>query len=60
MRLKQPCTPNCEKRSGVCHSVCDEWKLYEVERNKWYEERRNRIEAENNSYILKPYKGKKK
>ena len=60
MRLKQPCSPDCERRSGICHSECEEWKLYEVERNKWYEERRSRIEAENNSYILKPYKGKKK
>ncbi len=61
MRLKQPCSPDCEGRSGICHSVCEAWKLYEAERNKRYEQRLDANEAKHNSYIIKPYyKGKKK
>lgn len=59
MALKSPCTPNCEGRSGICHSVCEAWKKYEEERNKRYAERRERIQAKDNTYIIKPfYKGK--
>lgn len=59
MRLKQPCSPNCEKRSGICHSVCEEWKKYEAERNKGYDERQKRKQAAMNTYIIKPMKPKK-
>lgn len=61
MALKQPCTPNCDGRSGICHSVCEAWKRYEEERNKLYAERVERKLAEDKSYIIKPYyKGKYK
>lgn len=49
-RLKQPCTPKCEGRSAICHSVCELWKAYETERNKRYEERLERKEAAKKTY----------
>lgn len=60
MRLRPPCSPDCEKRSGKCHSECEDWKQYEVERNKWYQERLSRIEAEKFRIVKLPYKGKGK
>lgn len=59
MRPKSPCSPTCEKRSGICHSVCEDWKVYEEARNKRYAEERERKQAKDNSYIIKPYRAKK-
>ncbi len=49
-RLKQPCSPNCENRSAICHSICEKWLVYEKDRNKAYEERMERKEAAIKTY----------
>lgn len=51
MRVKQPCTPDCEKRSATCHSECEAWLKYEKERNDEYEKRLERKTATMRTYI---------
>lgn len=53
MRFKSPCLPDCVNRSAICHSVCEEWKKYEEERNKRYAEKIERNEAELRTHTKK-------
>lgn len=50
MKPKSPCSPNCDGRSGICHSICEKWKEYEKERNAFYEDTLNRKESAKRTY----------
>ncbi len=50
MKPKPPCSPKCEGRSSICHSVCEPWKEYEKKRNLFYEERLERKEQAKRTY----------
>ena len=50
MKPKPPCSLNCDGRSPICHSVCEQWKAYEKERNLFYEETLERKEQAKRTY----------
>ena len=33
-----PCKPDCPKRSGDCHAICEEYKVYEALKQAEYEQ----------------------
>jgi hypothetical protein len=41
--VKPPCGKNCPHRTVGCHCTCEAWGQYEKEREKMYEERRNKV-----------------
>lgn len=38
--VQPPCGKECPHRTPGCHSKCEAWGRYEIERNKEYEKRR--------------------
>lgn len=50
MKPKPPCSPNCEGRSSICHSICEPWKEYEKNRNLFYKETLERKEKAKMTY----------
>lgn len=53
MKPKSPCSPNCDGRSGICHSICEAWKEYEKARNEFYEDSYARKESVKRTYPAK-------
>lgn len=58
MKPKPPCSPNCDGRSSICHSVCEPWKEYEKARNRFYADTLERKETAKRTYPSKVDKRK--
>ena len=44
--MKNPCTPDCARRSATCHATCKLQKLYEYAKEKELQQRRQNVQAD--------------
>ena len=46
MKIKCPCTQDCEDRSPNCHSICPDYLEYEKAKHKEYADKKARYKGE--------------